>query len=275
MLWQEKACRLLLGVLCLQVAFFIYCLCCANHLVIIVDGRKIPVIHFQGSVADALDKAQVTLRRADIVEPSLSSRVREDIHIFVTRVHTKEITNQEVIQYKILKKLDYNLHTGEQKVLQYGKIGLKRKYVQITYQNGKEVKRETLRTQVIRKPKPQVIAYGAAKAVSRGVSRPTKGGAIRNYSNLVQDGKTITVVSTAYTNTGRRTATGVYPSEGMVAVDPKVIPLGTKLYIEKYGFAVAADTGGDIKGNRVDVFFGSYNQAIKWGRRTVKVQILE
>ena len=67
---------------------------------------------------------------------------------------------------------------------------------------------------------------------------------------------------------------------GCVAVDPRVIPLGTKLYIETpdgsfvYGHSIAADTGGAIKGNRVDLFFPTHSQALQFGRRNVNVYIL-
>ena len=86
--------------------------------------------------------------------------------------------------------------------------------------------------------------------------------------------ETIILEATAYTWTGYRTATGTWPSRGTVAVDPEVIPLGTKLYVEGYGPAVAADTGGDIKGQRVDLYMDSYEEAIQFGRRQVLVEVL-
>ncbi len=71
-----------------------------------------------------------------------------------------------------------------------------------------------------------------------------------------------------------RTATGVMARFGIAAVDPRVIPLHTLLYVEGYGFALAADTGGAIKGNRIDLCFDSRAQAYRWGRKNVKVHIL-
>ena len=62
---------------------------------------------------------------------------------------------------------------------------------------------------------------------------------------------------------------------GVVAVDPSVIPLGTRLYIPGYGMAVAADTGGAIVGDRIDLCMESYGEAMDFGRRTIKVYILE
>jgi 3D (Asp-Asp-Asp) domain-containing protein len=86
--------------------------------------------------------------------------------------------------------------------------------------------------------------------------------------------KSFTVEATAYTYTGNPTATGVYPREGLIAVDPRVIPLGTQVYVEGYGYAVAADTGGAIKGNIIDVFFPSLKRCLDWGRRPVTIYIL-
>ena len=71
------------------------------------------------------------------------------------------------------------------------------------------------------------------------------------------------------------TATGTRPKEGRtVAVDPKVIPLGSTVFIEGFGYYIAEDTGGAIKGNRIDVFLMDYNKAKQLGRRTAKVWIL-
>jgi 3D (Asp-Asp-Asp) domain-containing protein len=87
--------------------------------------------------------------------------------------------------------------------------------------------------------------------------------------------KEMVVESTAYTHTGNTTFTGIWPYEGVVAVDPRVIPLGTKMYVEGYGYATAADTGGLIKGNIIDVFMDTHEKAVNWGRRQVKIYILE
>ena len=87
--------------------------------------------------------------------------------------------------------------------------------------------------------------------------------------------ETIILEATAYTWTGCRTATGTWPSRGTVAVDPRVIPLGTELYIEGYGPAIAADTGSAIKGNRIDLYMESEDECWAWGRRTVEVRVIE
>ena len=85
--------------------------------------------------------------------------------------------------------------------------------------------------------------------------------------------ETMIIEATAYTWTGNRTATGTWPSRGTVAVDPRVIPLGTELHIEGYGSAVAADTGGAIQGQKIDLYMDSEHECLQWGRRKVQIQI--
>lgn len=96
-------------------------------------------------------------------------------------------------------------------------------------------------------------------------------------------GKELTVEATAYTASCNGcsgvTATGVdlnaNPGAKVISVDPSVIPLGSKVYVEGYGYATAADTGGAINGNKIDVFIPSYDEAVQWGRKQVKVTVLE
>ncbi len=85
--------------------------------------------------------------------------------------------------------------------------------------------------------------------------------------------ETIIFEATAYTWTGCRTATGIWPSRGTIATDPRVIPTGSKLWVEGYGPAVAADTGGAIQGQKIDLYMDSEHECLQWGRRKVEVQI--
>ena len=87
-----------------------------------------------------------------------------------------------------------------------------------------------------------------------------------------QGGRTLTVVATGYALPGR-TATGLPVGWGVVAVDPSVIPLGTKLWVPGYGEAVAADVGGAVRGATIDLWFPSLAQAHAWGRRTVTIRV--
>ncbi|WP_050179780.1 3D domain-containing protein [Domibacillus robiginosus] len=120
----------------------------------------------------------------------------------------------------------------------------------------------------------QKLSIGSTAAAS---SKPAPSS---NTSNVKKE---ITVKSTAYTaycsGCSGVTATGINlkknPNAKVIAVDPKVIPLGTKVYVEGYGEAVAGDTGGAIKGNKIDVHMSTKQKAKNWGVRTVKVKILK
>lgn len=85
--------------------------------------------------------------------------------------------------------------------------------------------------------------------------------------------KTITVQAYAYCYHSR-TATGSFADNGTIAVDPKVIPLGSKIYVPGYGWGKALDTGGAIKGNKIDIWFPTERQCYSWGVRTVKIKVV-
>lgn len=104
-----------------------------------------------------------------------------------------------------------------------------------------------------------------------------------NQSEQPSSGKTLTVTATAYTpncaGCSGLTATGINvkanPNMKVIAVDPRVIPLGSKVWVEGYGTAIAGDTGGAIKGNKIDLLMATNSQANKWGVRTVTIKILD
>ncbi|MDN3439555.1 LysM peptidoglycan-binding domain-containing protein [Planococcus sp. APC 3900] len=97
-----------------------------------------------------------------------------------------------------------------------------------------------------------------------------------------QSGKTMTVSATAYTaycaGCSGTTATGIdlrsNPNQKVIAVDPSVIPLGSKVWVEGYGEAIAGDTGGAIKGNKIDVFIPTQGAALEFGRKNITIKVL-
>ena len=110
-------------------------------------------------------------------------------------------------------------------------------------------------------------------------AQPTQTESAPSTSN---DARTMTVEATAYTAnctgcsgvTANGTDLHANPDAKVIAVDPNIIPLGSKVWVEGYGEAIAADTGGAIKGNRIDLFIADENEANQWGRRTVTIKIL-
>lgn len=179
------------------------------------------------------------------------------------QVDDPKVVKTEVteIPYEVLYRFDRSLGPGRMEKVQYGIKGYVKKTVEYTKRDGKLVEPKLIDKEVVEQT-PAVFAIGQAGwETTRG-----------SYERV----KIMTMQSSGYTrfeNTNR-TAMGLPAKFGVVAVDKRVIKLGTRLYVEGYGYAIAGDTGGAIKGNRIDLCFDEYNQAIRWGRRTVRVHIL-
>jgi 3D (Asp-Asp-Asp) domain-containing protein len=160
------------------------------------------------------------------------------------------------------------LRSGTSKTVRAGINGEKKLVYKVFYQDDKPTRRELVSAAVLKKPVPEILAVGQrGRLASRGY-----------FSGR----RVLTMVATGYSpdprenggNTSGRTANGLRIGHGVVAVDPRYIPLGTRLYVEGYGYAVAADTGGAIKGNRIDLGEDTYRAAQRVGRRSVSVHIL-
>ncbi len=125
----------------------------------------------------------------------------------------------------------------------------------------------------------RVVSGGTASAAKAPAKKPAKTPSRSNDDTVTKE---FIANASAYTASCRGcsgiTKTGLNlkknPSLKVIAVDPNVIPLGSKVYVEGYGYAVAGDIGGAIKGNRIDVFVPTHSQAIQWGRKNVRVKVL-
>ncbi|NLO89817.1 MAG: DUF348 domain-containing protein [Clostridia bacterium] len=213
-------------------------------------------------VKDILKNAGIKPGSNIIVKPSLNTVIKEEATIDVTRIITKEVVTKEEIPYETHKKRDGMLQKGKTRIVQKGARGIKELTYRVTVAKGKVIDRELVKVRVLKEPVPEIVAVGTQNTISRG-------------GNRFRYKKVMDVIATAYTHTGSNTATGKRPGKGTVAVDPSVIPLGSRLYVEGYGFGVAQDVGSKIKGSKIDVFLESRNAALKWGRKRVKVYILE
>lgn len=226
------------------------------------------------TVEDLLKEQQLELSDLDRVEPGIEEAVTADMAVDVIRVEEVTDVIEEEVAFSTVRKNDSSLTKGKEQVVESGSNGLVEKRYTVVLENGEEVSRELVSEDVKKEASQRVVAVGT-KAIQQAPSRGT--------SSAVA-GKTITMHATAYnwncaTCDGRGlTATGYNVKanpDGVIAVDPSVIPLGTKVYVEGYGYAVARDTGGAIKGNRIDVHMRSVSAAQQFGRRTVKVTIIE
>ncbi len=229
---------------------------------VIADGQTREIVSTPIMIKDAIKQAGFQLGKEDIISPGLTEKTKPNQKIEVIRVSSEQIDVEQPIEFGIERTVDNNLEKGLTRTVQTGKNGLALNTVKIVYHNGKEVKREIVESKIISEPVNRVIAMGNITNVSRS-------------GNSLNFREARYMVASAYTYTGNRTATGQQPAVGLVAVDPGVIPLGTPLYIEGYGYAKAADTGGSIRGDRLDLFMEDRTQCLNWGRRTVKVYILD
>ena len=147
--------------------------------------------------------------------------------------------------------------------------------------------KEEAKAREIAKAKEEAKAQEIAKAKEEEKAREALKVKEQSKNNIQSAKRELTVVATAYTadpsengTYGGRVLTAMghdltaNPNMRIIAVDPKVIPLGSKVWVEGYGEAIAGDTGSAIKGNRIDVLMGSKSKAMNWGRQTVKVKIL-
>ncbi len=229
---------------------------------IIADGQKTEVITPPVTVKEAVAKAGFSLGEKDIIKTTAAELIEPDQEIEIIRVKEEEIIEEAVLPYGEERTTDDTLEKGLSKTLRRGENGAVLNTVRITFHNGEEAKREIIDSEIKVEPVNRIVAMGNITTVSRG--------------NLRLDFKeALYVQASAYTYTGRNTATGLAPEVGMVAVDPQVIPMGSALYIDGYGYAKACDTGGAVRGNRVDLFMEDRSQCLRWGVRNVKLYLLE
>ncbi|MDL0419763.1 ubiquitin-like domain-containing protein [Caldibacillus thermoamylovorans] len=242
----------------------------AFQVVVNDGGEERTVWSTSTTVADFLEQQGIKLNELDRVEPGLDQMIGENVPVNIVRVEKVTDVVEEPLEFATVTQKDSNLESGKQQVVQEGKTGKVQKTYEVILENGQEVSKTLISENVMENATYKIVAVGT-KEMTQLVSRGT------------ETGKEFYVSSTAYTAScngcSGKTATGIdlhaNPGAKIIAVDPSVIPLGTKVYVEGYGYAIAADTGTRIKGNKIDVFFASQSDAYRWGQRTVKIKILQ
>ena len=232
------------------------------------------------TVRETLEKANVEYDSDDKLSADLEAAVTENMDITVVRCETKVVEETESIPFESETKYTDSLYKGVTKVDQEGEKGEKTLVYSVAYEDGVEVDRTLTDTVVTKEAKNKVTLVGTKK---RAITTSTSYGRKMSKEELA-GARCITVTATAYSSDcdgGARTCLGKIPCYGTVAVDPNVIPLGTKMYIVSpdggyvYGYCFAGDTGGAIKGNKVDLFMNSSSACRSFGRRTMLVYILD
>lgn len=242
-----------------------------------------------GTVREALEFLSLPLGEEDSVNVDPESHIVEGMNINLVRVEYVERKEKETIPYSKTTTMTDSLYEGETKVEQ-GSEGTK----EITYQdklvNGEVVETKRISEEIIIAPKNETTYVGVKKSssssssISKGYSIHNGNGTFTDHEgNVVAYKSVLSGSATAYTaSAGAITSTGKVAQYGYVAVDPSVIPYGTRLYITStdgsyvYGYAVAADTGGAmLSGKRlVDLYYDSVSECYQFGVRNVSVYIL-
>ena len=233
------------------------------------------------TVKELLSDLKIKVDDDDIVIPDLDTELKSEGKISIIKVDVKVIEKEVEAPFKTIKKKNKELSHKQSKILVQGVNGKNKVKCKEYYAGDKLIKEEVIHVETIVKPIDQVFEEGTKDVFT-------------NDRGDFTARKAIKMVATAYEagprSTGKRpgdkgygiTASGARAKRGTVAVDPRVIPLGTKLYVKSltpgvpdYGFAIAQDTGGAIKGNKIDLFMDTVWECLQFGRRPVMVYILK
>jgi 3D (Asp-Asp-Asp) domain-containing protein len=221
-------------------------------------------------------RAPASMRSMASVQQLLHTTKLDDIGLDATRtapMRVDVVVNERRIALPAPDDVSFSTHLrpGERRVTRAGRRGAAWLTERVTLWDDVVVDRTVVDRTVVEAATPAHVLEGAPRTLA-DLRRFTE------YRNIVAGMDVVATAYTPYTATAYPTgytATGVLARRGIVAVDPRVIPLGSVLFVPGYGVAVAADTGGAIVGNRIDLCMDSYGDAISFGRQTVHVYILK
>ncbi|MBI4301971.1 MAG: G5 domain-containing protein [Chloroflexi bacterium] len=245
----------------------------AQDVLLEVDEQSLSLRTTQPSVDLVLAQQGVQLGPLDRVDPPLTSLIRGPTNIKVTRVSEEWIKEEAVIPHNTIYRADPQLELDQQQVQEVGQNGLRQWISHVTYEDGVETERTKIQEWVEKELTDTVIVYGT-KIVNHPLDTP---------EGTVYYWRRLRVFATSYnaSHGGKSkddpryglTYLGLPAEKGIVAIDPTVIPFYTKMYIPGYGQGLAADTGGGIKGMRIDLAFGE-DETNAWTARWVDIYLL-
>lgn len=233
------------------------------------------------TVKELLSDLKIKVDDDDIVIPDLDTELKSEGKISIIKVDVKVIEKEVEAPFKTIKKKNKELTHKQSRILVQGVNGKNKVKCKVYYAGDKLIKEEVIHVETIVKPIDQVFEEGTKDVFTNDRGDFTARKAIKMVATAYEAG---------FQSTGKRhgdkgygiTASGARAKRGTVAVDPRVIPLGTKLYVKSltpgvpdYGFAIAQDTGGAIKGNKIDLFMDTVWECMQFGRRPVMVYILQ
>jgi len=227
----------------------------ATPFVIHDDGASRDARARADTVGEALARAGLPLAGRDYTIPPPDTPLSAHLEVEVVRVVEDILVREVEIPFERVTQADPALPLDEQRVLQPGATGLKSERSRITYENGNETSREVIDEEVLRAPTAEIVAYGT-QVVWRTVDTPEGPKQywrhLRAYATSYSPARSGTPQSAPWYGRSRM---GLVMRKGIIAVDPRVIPLGMWLYVPGYGLGIAGDTGGGIRNYHIDLGF--------------------
>lgn len=258
----------------------------AKRIAVRYHGQDTVVSGLGETVGQLLERLGLELTEQDVLSHGLEEPVFDGMELTVDRIVTSRETFSATVPHETEYCTDETLSQGSEIVLMPGQDGELLRTADVTYVNGTETRRSILSETMLRLPVTEIVSVGTAESSVEEPALPVIGdgyitlptGEVLTYTH------SDTVEATAYTHTDkgcdRLTATGTTVHWGTVAVDPSRIPYGTRMFIIAndgsyvYGIATAEDCGGDIKGDRMDLYMPTYEQCREFGRRRCTLYFL-
>lgn len=235
----------------------------STSVIVTADGRTTQTRTRADTVGAALMELGILVAGSDRVTPALHQQIAEQMAIRVTRVSELTLVERQPIPYESIMVPDDNLELDTQRLAQAGQDGEFRRRWKVVYEDGVETSRALLDEWVAAEPVTRMVAYGR-KIVLRTVETEegelTYWRKIRMYANSYSPARAGTPATAAWYG---RTRIGLTLVKGIVAVDPRVIPLRSYVYVPGYGKAIAGDTGGGIRGKWIDMGYSDHDY-VSW-----------
>ena len=237
-----------------------------KNITIIVDGKAQKVMTTAPTVEDLAKELSFTGKYIAKQSDSTPLELNSEVTFFKVARHVVQ-SREEQVDIVTERRNDDTLPKGVEKLVQSGTPGYNTVKEEVYFDvAGNVIKSTVLQRDATIEMQPRIVAVG------------TKENLVATGSGYIAYKKVITMNASAYLATDGNgegiTATGIPAVYGVVAVDPNVIPLGTRLYIPGYGEAIAADTGGAIIGNHIDLVMNTYSEAMNFGRQNIEVYVL-
>lgn len=255
------------------------------------DGATNIVYVPEGKVGEALKFVGYQLSEDDDVSVDVKSEVKSGMTVQVDRVEYRTTYDKETIEPTVIEEASSTLPVGERQIKQAGREGVLEVTIEEKYVNGELVESNEVSRQVLRQPVSRVILVGTKEQTTQVADTTNSAdssldniqSSISNSGMPFSYSKLITGVCTAYNEDNGITAIGTTPAYGTVAVNPAVIPYGTRLYICSadgsyvYGYAVAEDTGDACMNGEivVDLYMNTLDECLAFGRQTLCIYILD